>query len=99
MTRPGTIYNAATAPLVARHAVTPGAHTLYLAIFDQGDDILDSAVFLDHLTFSATDTAATCNGDVDRTASASRWLSRPAPTPDVPAFSGTAGTRPPTPTT
>jgi uncharacterized repeat protein (TIGR01451 family) len=38
---------------VLLHASTPitaGAHSLYLSIFDQGDHILDSAVFVDDLT-------------------------------------------------
>jgi Bacterial Ig-like domain (group 1) len=39
----------ATVLLHASHQVTPGAHSLFLSIFDQGDQILDSAVFLDNL--------------------------------------------------
>jgi hypothetical protein len=39
----------ATVLLQASHQVTPGAHSLYLSLFDQGDRILDSAVFLDDL--------------------------------------------------
>jgi hypothetical protein len=39
----------ATVLLHASHQVTPGAHSLYLSLFDQGDQILDSAVFLDNL--------------------------------------------------
>ena len=35
--------------LPAATQVTPGAHSLYLSIFDQGDTILDSAAFLDNL--------------------------------------------------
>ncbi len=45
----GTPYNAATPILTAARTVTPGAHSLYLSIFDQGDEDLDSAVFLDNL--------------------------------------------------
>jgi hypothetical protein len=59
----GTIYSAdgfsppdgdgpaggATVLLHASHQVTPGAHSLFLSLFDQGDQILDSAVFLDNL--------------------------------------------------
>lgn len=40
---------AATTLLSAAKQVTGGAHSLYLSIFDQGDQILDSAVFLDNL--------------------------------------------------
>ena len=35
--------------LQAFHQVTPGVHSLYFSIFDQGDHALDSAVFLDNL--------------------------------------------------
>jgi hypothetical protein len=45
----GTTYDAATALLAASTPVTPGAHALYLSIFDHGDDILDSAVFVDNI--------------------------------------------------
>lgn len=45
----GTTYDGATPLLSAATQVSPGAHTLYLSIFDQGDQILDSAVFLDAL--------------------------------------------------
>jgi hypothetical protein len=45
----GTPYNAATPVLTAARTVTPGAHSLYLSIFDQGDEDLDSAVFVDNL--------------------------------------------------
>jgi hypothetical protein len=45
----GTTYDGATPLLSASTQITPGAHSLYLSIFDQGDAILDSAVFLDNL--------------------------------------------------
>lgn len=45
----GTTYDGATKTLSAAKTVTPGTHTLYLSIFDQGDDIYDSAVFVDNL--------------------------------------------------
>jgi hypothetical protein len=52
----GTTYDGATAILTARAPVAVGsAHTLYLTIFDQGDGILDSAVFLDNLRFETID--------------------------------------------
>ncbi len=48
----GTTYDGATLPLVARTAVAPGSvHSLYLTMFDQGDPILDSAVFVDNIRF------------------------------------------------
>ena len=46
----GTTYDAATRRLRASTRITPGGHSLYLSIFDQGDRDYDSAVFLDQLT-------------------------------------------------
>lgn len=40
--------------LAARTPLTPGAHSLYLSIFDQGDQAYDSAVLFDHLVLDAT---------------------------------------------
>ncbi len=45
----GTTYDGATRLLRASTRITPGQHHLYLSIFDQGDRIYDSAVFLDQL--------------------------------------------------
>jgi hypothetical protein len=45
----GTTYDGATPLLSASKQVTPGNHALYLSIFDQGDQVLDSAAFLDNL--------------------------------------------------
>jgi uncharacterized repeat protein (TIGR01451 family) len=45
----GTTYDGATPLLSASTPITAGAHSLYLSIFDQGDRILDSAVFVDNL--------------------------------------------------
>jgi hypothetical protein len=55
----GTYFNAATGLITTKTAITPGAHSIYLSIFDASDSILDSAVFLDDLRFIAED-AATC---------------------------------------
>jgi len=46
----GTTYDAATRLLRARTPVQPGVRRVYFSIFDQGDRIYDSAVFLDNLT-------------------------------------------------
>lgn len=46
----GTTYDGATRVLRASTRITPGAHRLYLSIFDQGDRQFDSAVFVDRLT-------------------------------------------------
>lgn len=57
----GTTYDAATPLLTAATPITPGHHRLFLSIFDQGDHILDSAVFLDNLRFShVSDVAQDC---------------------------------------
>jgi uncharacterized repeat protein (TIGR01451 family) len=48
----GTTYDGATPLLTASTPVTPGPHSLFLSIFDQGDDLFDSAVFLDRLVIA-----------------------------------------------
>jgi hypothetical protein len=55
----GTTYDAATTTLTAKVVVTPGVHAVYLSIFDAGDHIYDSAVFLDALRFT-TEPAESC---------------------------------------
>ncbi len=45
----GTTYDAATRTLKARTPITPGRHSLFLSIFDQGDRQYDSTVFIDRL--------------------------------------------------
>lgn len=45
----GTTYDGATPLLSAAKQVTPGNHSLYLSIFDQGDNVWDSATFVDNL--------------------------------------------------
>jgi uncharacterized repeat protein (TIGR01451 family) len=54
----GTTYDGATPLLSASTPITPGAHSLYLSIFDVGDRGIDSAVFLDRLVLSTTDPGA-----------------------------------------
>lgn len=56
-----TTFDGATPVLSAATPLTPGAHSLFLSIFDQGDNIYDSAVVIDNLRFSTvTDTATQC---------------------------------------
>lgn len=57
----GTALDGATPILYAATAITPGAHSLYLSIFDQGDSILDSIVMLDKLVVGTT-AAGGCKG-------------------------------------
>jgi hypothetical protein len=45
----GTTFDGATRVLRASTPITRGRHRLYLSIFDQGDRVYDSAVFLDNL--------------------------------------------------
>lgn len=57
----GTTYDGATRKLRASTRIKPGPRRLYLSIFDQGDRIYDSAVFLDNLR---TSTARQCASGV-----------------------------------
>ena len=51
----GTTYNGGTTLLTAAKFFAPASgsaqHTLYLSIFDQGDNVLDSAAFIDNIHF------------------------------------------------
>ena len=60
----GTTYDGATQLLSASKITTPGAHTLYLSIFDQGDRAWDSAVFVDNVRFLNLPTAQCQSGAV-----------------------------------
>ncbi len=48
----GSTYDAATQRLRASTPVTPGRHSLYHTIFDQGDRLFDSTVLIDRLELS-----------------------------------------------
>ena len=86
----------ATPLLHASKVVTPGAHSLYLSIFDQGDHILDSGVELDNLRFSTRDPAACAEGATSDDTPPALTLTTPADdsiTNDTtPTYSGAAGT-------
>jgi hypothetical protein len=58
----GTTYDAATGLLTASTPVTPGPHKVYFSIFDQGDDLFDSAVFLDRLAVGTSISGACAKG-------------------------------------
>ena len=45
----GAQYDGSTPLLSVRTPITPGAHVLFLSIFDAGDHVLDSAAFVDRL--------------------------------------------------
>jgi hypothetical protein len=52
-------YDGSTKLLTSSAAVTPGAHSIHFSIFDAGDHVYDSAMFLDNLrAYSASDCAA-----------------------------------------
>jgi hypothetical protein len=53
--------------LRASTPATPGSHSLYLSIFDQGDNVYDSAVFVDRLTVTKTAASACKPGAVGAT--------------------------------
>jgi hypothetical protein len=55
----GTTYDGATPRLMAKTPISPGTHSLYLSIFDQGDHIFDSAVFIDNLRVGTVDNVST----------------------------------------
>jgi lysophospholipase L1-like esterase len=55
----GTTFDGATPLLTAATPLTPGAHRLYLSIFDQGDHIYDSAVLVDNLRLGTVGNVAT----------------------------------------
>jgi hypothetical protein len=55
----GTVFDAATGLVTTKTPVTPGAHHVFLSIFDQSDHIYDSAVMLDRLAF-LNESATTC---------------------------------------
>jgi hypothetical protein len=54
----GSTYDGATPLLTARIPVTPGTvNSVFLTLFDQGDDRLDSSVFVDNMRYEAIDAA------------------------------------------
>jgi hypothetical protein len=55
----GTTYDGATRLLRASTPIRPGNRRLYLSIFDQGDRIYDSAVFMDNLRASRAERCRT----------------------------------------
>ena len=57
----GTAFDGATPILSARSPITPGPHSLYITIFDQGDSILDSLLMVDDFrAATVADPAAEC---------------------------------------
>ena len=72
----GTTYDGATPRLRASTPISPGRHAVYLSIFDQGDAIYDSIVFLDRLVFvtvPASQCAAGSSVDTDNDGYPDSW--------------------------
>jgi hypothetical protein len=68
VTETGTEYDGATPLVKVQSPVTPGAHTLYLSIFDAGDGRVDSGVFIENLRAATTPVGQSCQvgATVDR---------------------------------
>ncbi|GAB2910579.1 hypothetical protein GCM10027047_05990 [Rhodococcus aerolatus] len=83
----GTTYDGATTVLSAATPLSPGPHTLYFSIFDQGDRILDSTVLIDNIRIGqVADVATDCKpGAVDAP------TQQPV-TPTAPTFTDLPGT-------
>jgi hypothetical protein len=47
----GTTFDGATGRVTTKNPISSGPHVIFLSIFDQGDEIYDSAVMLDRLAF------------------------------------------------
>jgi hypothetical protein len=60
----GTPYGGSSRTLTARAPLTPGSHSLFFSIFDQGDHDLDSAVLLDRLRVGTVANLADCQPGV-----------------------------------
>src|SRR4051794_35552796 len=95
----GTGLLSGTARLTAATPVTPGAHSIYLSVFDYGDDVFDSAVLLDDLHLESRAPGGCTAGVVpdDKTGPAVRITSpfdHGATGDTTPVISGTAGNAP-----
>jgi hypothetical protein len=75
----GTYFDAATGLITTKTPITPGSHAIYLSIFDAGDQIYDSAVFLDDLRF------ITESGDTCKPPTGKELAPPPPPPPGQPA--------------
>jgi Big-like domain-containing protein len=94
----GTTYDGATPRLRASTPITPGAHSIYLSIFDQGDSILDSAAFIDAMRLENAPGDACQEGASSDVTPPALSLATPAngsTTSDTtPTYSGAAGNAP-----
>jgi hypothetical protein len=94
----GTTYDGATSKLRASTQITPGAHALYLSVFDQGDSVYDSAALIDAVTLEDAPGDACRKGTTVDTTPPIVTLATPAAgssTDDTtPTYSGSAGDTP-----
>jgi hypothetical protein len=74
----GTYFDAATGLITTKTPIAPGAHAIYLSIFDASDSILDSAVFVDNLRF-INESPETCKPPTGKEIQAPPAGSPPAP--------------------
>jgi hypothetical protein len=61
----GLQYDGGSKLLTAATPVSPGPHSIYLSIYDAGDENVDSAVFLDNLRTSTTNNCVAGAADAD----------------------------------
>jgi hypothetical protein len=88
-----TTYDAATGLVTTKTPIAPGAHTIFLSIFDQGDPILDSAAFVDNLQF-INESPDTCKPPaVAETAPPPPVTTPPVTTPPPPSNAITIGSK------
>lgn len=73
ITETGMQYDGSTPRLRAQTPITPGAHSLYLSIFDASDNILDSGALIDNLRVSAAAAADCGKGAVVEIAVDDNW--------------------------
>jgi Bacterial Ig-like domain len=93
----GTTYDGATPRLRASTPITPGLHAIYLSTFDQGDDILDSAAFVDALRLENVPADACQSGSSSDVTPPAAGVSGPAggsTSDSTPVLSGPAGDAP-----
>ncbi len=74
----GTTYDGATPLLRASTPVTAGGHSVFLTIFDQGDNAYDSAVFLDNLVLANAPPGSCVAGASDETPPETTIVNGPA---------------------
>ena len=74
----GTTYDGATPLLQASTPVTAGGHSVFLTIFDQGDNAYDSAVFLDNLVLANAPPGSCVAGASDETPPETTIVNGPA---------------------